>query len=106
MSAIINSAPHCITSVSGAKPADDSADFIIQAGFQKCLDGDGGFMTFGHGTVYGQGGFAATSQYYILTYVGIAVMVITLVAWVIVENRRLNEQADKLKATGVHVEAG
>ena len=30
MPAIIDSAPSCVTSVAGAKPADDSADFIIQ----------------------------------------------------------------------------
>jgi hypothetical protein len=33
MPAIIDSAPSCITHISGAKPADDSADFILQAAY-------------------------------------------------------------------------
>ncbi len=45
MPAIINSAPDCITHVEGAKPADDVADFILQANYQDCA----GFMTFGPG---------------------------------------------------------
>ena len=49
MPAIIDSAPSCITNVAGAKPADDSADFIIQAAYEKCA----GFMTFGPGSTYG-----------------------------------------------------
>ena len=36
MPAIIDSAPDCVTSVAGAKPADDSADFILQAAYEKC----------------------------------------------------------------------
>ena len=46
MPAIINSAPDCVTHVEGAKPADDTADFILQANYQDCA----GFMTFGPGT--------------------------------------------------------
>ena len=49
MPLIINSAPDCITHVEGAKPADDSADFILQANYQDCA----GFMTFGPGSTYG-----------------------------------------------------
>ncbi len=45
MPAIIDSAPDCITSVNGALPADDSADFIIQAAYENCA----GIMTFGPG---------------------------------------------------------
>jgi len=85
MPAILDSAPDCITHVSGAKPADDAADFIIQAAYQKCA----GIMTFGPGTTYGDDGAAATGQYYVLTWIGIAVMVAVLVYWVIWENRRL-----------------
>ena len=54
MPAIIDSAPSCITSVAGAKPADDSADFIIQAAYENCA----GFMTFGPGSTYGDEGAA------------------------------------------------
>jgi hypothetical protein len=85
MPAIIDSAPSCITNVAGAKPADDSADFIIQAAYEKCA----GFMTFGPGSTYGDEGAGAATSYYVLTWIGIAVMVAVLVYWVVWENRRL-----------------
>ena len=71
MPAIINSAPDCVTHVEGAKPADDIADFILQANYQDCA----GFMTFGPGSTYGEEGAAANTAYYVLTWFGIAVMV-------------------------------
>jgi hypothetical protein len=79
MPAIIDSAPSCVTSVSGAKPADDSADFIIQAAYEKCA----GIMTFGPGTTYGDGASGAATSYYVLTWIGIAVTLIALTAWVV-----------------------
>jgi hypothetical protein len=85
MPAVIDSAPSCVTSVAGAKPADDSADFIIQAAYEKCA----GIMTFGPGTTYGEDGAAAASAYYVITWVGIAVTLAVLVYWVVWENRRL-----------------
>jgi hypothetical protein len=85
MPAIIDSAPDCITHVEGAKPADDAADFILQANYQDCA----GFMTFGPGSTYGPDGVGATTQYVVLTWIGIAVMVIVFVAWIAYENRRL-----------------
>ena len=85
MPAIIDSAPDCVTSVSGAQPADDSADFIIQAAYENCA----GFMTFGPGSTYGDEGVGAAGSYMVLTWIGIAVMVAVLVYWVIWENRRL-----------------
>lgn len=85
MPAIIDSAPDCITHVEGAKPADDVADFILQANYQDCA----GFMTFGPGSTYGDGGTGAATSYMVLTWIGIAVMVIALVAWIVYENRRL-----------------
>ena len=85
MPAIIDSAPDCITHVAGAKPADDSADFILQAAYRKCE----GIMTFGPGTTWGDKGHAAATGYYVLTWIGIAVMVAVLVYWVVWENRRL-----------------
>jgi hypothetical protein len=89
MPAIINSAPDCIQHGVGAKPADDIADFIIQAPFQDCQ----GFMTFGPGSTYGDGGTGAATSYMVLTWVGIVVMVLVFVAWVAFENRRLLEFA-------------
>jgi len=85
MPAIIDSSPECVTSVSGAEPADDSADFIIQAAYEECA----GFMTFGPGSTYGEEGAAAAASYYVVTWIGILVMIAVLVYWVIWENRRL-----------------
>jgi hypothetical protein len=89
MPAIINSAPDCVTHVEGAKPADDVADFIIQANYQDCA----GFMTFGPGSTYGDGGAGAAGSYMVLTWIGIAFMVAIFVAWVAFENRRVLEFA-------------
>jgi hypothetical protein len=85
MPAIIDSAPDCIAHVAGAKPADDSADFILQAAYEKCA----GFMTFGPGSTYGDEGAGAAGFYMVLTWIGIAVMVAVLVYWVVWEDRRL-----------------
>jgi len=93
MSAIIDSAPSCIKSVAGAKPADDSADFIIQAAYDKCA----GIMTFGPGTTYGEGSSGAATSYYVLTWIGIAFMVVVLVAWVLFENRQLLAHVGRLR---------
>jgi hypothetical protein len=102
MPGIIDSAPDCITKVAGAKPADDSADFIIQAAYEKCS----GIMTFGPGSTYGDDGTGATTAYMLLTWVGIAVMVAAIVWWVLYENKRLRGHAERLRASGVHVETG
>jgi hypothetical protein len=85
MPLIINSAPDCITHREGATPADDSADFILQANYQDCA----GFMTFGPGTTWGDEGAAAATSYYFLIWIGAAVMVAVFIAWVLVENRTL-----------------
>jgi cytochrome oxidase assembly protein ShyY1 len=100
MPGIIDSAPECITHVKGALPADDSADFIIQAAYQKCQ----GIMTFGPGTTYGDGHAGASGAYYVLTWIGIIVMVAAIVAWVLYENRRLTTHAQRLRESGVHIE--
>ncbi|HWT23057.1 MAG TPA: hypothetical protein VN213_06075 [Solirubrobacteraceae bacterium] len=102
MPAIIDSAPDCVASIDGARPADDSADFILQAAYEECA----GFMTFGPGSTYGEGGAGAATSYYVLTAIGIAVMVAALVVWVIYEDRRLRTHARRLRRTGVHVESG
>jgi hypothetical protein len=85
MPAIINSAPDCVTHVEGARPADDSADFILQANYEDCA----GFMTFGPGSTYGEEGAGAAGTYMVLTWLGIVVMVVVFIAWVLYENRRL-----------------
>jgi hypothetical protein len=85
MPGIIDSAPDCITSVNGAQPPDDAADFIIQKAYENCA----GFMTFGPGSTYGEDGTSAATSYYVLTWIGIAVMVFVIVYWVYWENKRL-----------------
>jgi hypothetical protein len=87
MPAIINSAPDCITHAAGSESArvDDSADFILQNNFQDCA----GFGTFMPGSTYGEDGQSAETLYYIVTWLGIVVMIAVLVAWVLYENRRL-----------------
>src|SRR3954453_16709200 len=99
MPGIIDSAPECITHVKGALPADDSADFIIQAAYQKCQ----GIMTFGPGSTYGDGGARPRTSDTIITWIGIAVMVLALVGWVLYENRRLVKHARRLRESGIHV---
>jgi|SRR5215204_792200 len=94
MPLLIDSAPDCITNVTGAKPADDSADFIIQAAYEKCA----GIMTFGQGSTYGAEGAAATTQYYILTWIGIIVCLGVIALWVLFEDRRLWQHAVRLSA--------
>jgi hypothetical protein len=84
MPAIINSAPDCIVHKEGYS-ADDIADFILQDNYKDCA----GFMTFGPGSTYGDGGTGAAGSYMVLTWLGIAVMVIVFVAWIAYENRRL-----------------
>jgi hypothetical protein len=96
MPGIIDSAPSCITAVDGAKPADDSADFILQAAYENCA----GIMTFGPGSTYGEGGAGAAGAYYVLTWIGIIVMVAVLAAWVWAENRRLHGHRLRLRGGG------
>jgi hypothetical protein len=93
MPALINSSPSCVVEREGATPADDSADFILQARYEDCA----GFMTFGPGSTYGDEGTAAETAYYILTWLGITVMVLALIAWVLYENRRLISQAARIR---------
>ena len=47
-------------------------------------------MTFGPGSTYGEDGAGAAGAYYVVTWIGIVVMVAVLVYWVYWENRRLH----------------
>jgi hypothetical protein len=85
MPLIIDSAPDCITHREGARPADDSADFILQANYEDCA----GIMTFGPGSTYGDEGAAAATSYYFLIWIGAAVLVAVFLAWILLENRTL-----------------
>ena len=93
MPGIIDSAPSCVTSAAGAVKGDD-ADFVLQSTYQKCH----GIMTFGPGTVYGDGGSSASTAYYVLTWIGIVVTVAVLVLWVVSENRQLLGHVARLRS--------
>jgi hypothetical protein len=101
MAAIIDSAPSCVTDVDGAQPADDSADFILQAAYENCA----GFMTFGPGSTYGEEGAGAAGAYIVITVLGILVMVAVLIGWVWTENRRLHAHRLVLRGGTGAVEA-
>ena len=100
MPGIIDSAPDCVTRVQEAS-ADDMADFILQANYQDCA----GFMTFGPGSTYGEGGAGAATSYYVLIGIGGVVMVAVFLLWVIAENRELlrfalgQEQTSQVEAS-------
>jgi hypothetical protein len=101
MPAIIDSAPSCVTSVDGAKPADDSADFILQAAYEKCQ----GFMTFGPGSTYGEDGVGAHGAYYVVTVLGMAVTAFVILYWMYWENKRLHARRLILRGGTGAVEA-
>jgi hypothetical protein len=92
MPAIIDSAPDCVISKEGYD-GEDVADFIVNSNYADCA----GFMTFGPGSTYGEEGVGAATSYMVLTWIGIAVMVIVFIAWVVSEKRRLETFA----ATGL-----
>ena len=94
MPALIDSSPSCVVSNEVAEPADDAADFILQANYADCT----GFMTFGPGSTYGDEGTAAETAYYILTVLGIVATVAALAMWVIYENRQLVMRVARLSA--------
>jgi hypothetical protein len=84
MPLLIDSAPDCIVHKEHYS-ADDIGDFILNDNFADCA----GFGTFMPGSTYGDDGSGAETLYMIVTWLGIAVMVAVLVAWVVYENRRL-----------------
>jgi hypothetical protein len=85
MPGLIDSSPSCVVSNEAAEPADDSADFILQANYEECA----GFGTFMPGSTYGEDGSGAETAYMILTWLGIVVTLLALAAWVLYENRQL-----------------
>jgi hypothetical protein len=105
MPGIIDSAPDCIVSDAGTEEArvEDSADFVIGNNWEECA----GFMTFGPGSTYGEEGAGAETIYMILTWLGIAAMVLALVAWMVYENRRLIAYAmGRRDPTPIHPQPG
>ena len=99
MPLLIDSAPDCITHKEHYN-ADDLADFVLTDNFKDCA----GFGTFMPGSTYGEDGSGAETLYMILTWVGIVVMVVVLVAWVLYENRRLLGAVAGISAAGTPIE--
>ena len=97
MPAIIDSAPDCVISeevdgtdeASVTANAEDSADFVVGNNYLSEESPCAGFMTFGPGSTYGPEGEGAAGAYMALTWIGIVVMVVVLIMWMAVENKRL-----------------
>lgn len=84
------SAPGCIHhNVPGA-------DGVYKA-YQDCAD----FFTFGQGSKIGTFADGVNSSYWVLTAIGFTAMVVFLVWWVMLEDKKLNEQADHLRSAGI-----
>jgi hypothetical protein len=71
------------------------SDGVYKA-YEKCAD----FFTFGHGSTYGKGTAGVNVSYWILVAIAFAASIAFLVAWVVTENRKLTEQAERLLQTG------
>jgi hypothetical protein len=99
MPLLIDSAPDCIVHKEHYS-GDDLADFILQDNYKDCA----GFGTFMPGSTYGEDGSGAETLYMIVTWVGIVVMVVVLVAWVLYENRRLIGAVAGISAAGTPIE--
>ena len=64
--------------------------------YEKCAD----FFTFGPGSKLGTATDGVSTSYWILTIIGILVMIGAFVAWVTTEDRKLKQQAARLLVSG------
>ena len=64
--------------------------------YEKCAD----FFTFGPGSTFGTSTSGVTTSYWILTIIGIIVMIAAFVAWVMTEDRKLKQQSARLLVSG------
>ena len=65
--------------------------------YQNCAD----FFTFGHGSTAGTLSSGVNSSYWILTALGFAAMVVFLVWWVVLEDKKLKAQKAHLLQVGM-----
>jgi hypothetical protein len=84
-----NTAPGCIRD--DVPPADG-----VYKAYERCAD----FFTFGHGSKLGTFSDGVNASYWILVAIGFLVMIAFLVAWVVLEDRKLRAQAAQLLMTG------
>src|SRR5919204_4108427 len=68
----------------------------VYKAYEKCAD----FFTFGHGSTLGTTAHGVNSSYWVLTIIGILVMLAAFVAWVTLEDRKLKAQAARLLTSG------
>jgi hypothetical protein len=64
--------------------------------YEKCAD----FFTFGPGSKLGTEFSGTATSYYVLTAIGFVVMLAFIVAWVMLEDRKLKTQAAHLLVAG------
>jgi hypothetical protein len=64
--------------------------------YEKCAD----YFTFGPGSTFGTATDGVSTSYWILTIIGILVMIAAFVAWVMTEDRKVKQQAARLLISG------
>jgi hypothetical protein len=64
--------------------------------YEKCAD----YFTFGPGSTFGTSTDGVSTSYWILTIIGILVMIAAFVAWVMTEDRKVKQQAARLLVSG------
>jgi hypothetical protein len=84
-----DTAPSCVQH--GVPGADG-----VYKPYEKCAD----FFTLGPGSKLGTEFSGTATSYYVLVAVGFVVMLAFLVAWVVLEDRKLKTQAARLLLTG------
>jgi hypothetical protein len=86
-----DTAPGCIQHGVSGTPYTN-----VYAPYEKCAD----FFTFGPGSTVGTATDGVSTSYWILTIIGILVMIGAFVAWVTTEDRKLKQQAARLLISG------
>jgi hypothetical protein len=74
----------------------------VYKAYEKCAD----YFTFGHGSKLGTLTDGVNSSYWVLTAIGFTVMVVFLVWWVRLEDRKLKAQAAHLLRAGMGPKPG
>jgi hypothetical protein len=96
-----DSSPDCVLQNVAGSPYPN-----VYAPYEKCAD----YFTFGPGSTINTFSDGVSTSYWILTAIGIIVMVVALVGWVVTEDRKLKRQAAYLLKEGiaktVHQELG
>lgn len=107
---IWDTAPDCIQT---GLPAGNPFSPEVMAPFQGCAEVGGGFFTFGPGRQWFGGGYVYLTPeggsvgdvlnggalgIYVLTVIGVVVMILAFIAFVWTEHRKLMDHANELRA--------